>query len=171
MIKYIFHPDYLPEEEFSRVHALLVTGDERILMRVKNGEPRITGGHIDPDDVDMYAALGREVLEEINCEIDRVTYVGYLEMIDEDTGEHEFWARMIALVSKILPPRADPDREEEWIYGRILAPIEVATEELAQAFPTNREFVKEALKVAREQDFWTDLPSEEYEVLNTEKHS
>jgi len=170
MIKYIFHPEYLPEEEFSRVHALLVTGDERILMRVKNGEPRITGGHIDPDDVDMYAALKREVLEEINCEIDRVAYVGYLEMIDEDTEEHEFWARMVARVSKILPPKADPDREEKWIYGRVLAPSEIARDELAKTFPTNAEFVKEALRVAREQDFWIDLPSGDYEVLNVEEH-
>lgn len=170
MIKYIFHPEYLPEEEFSRVHALLVTGDERILMRVKNGEPRITGGHIDPDDVDMYAALKREVLEEINCEIDRVAYVGYLEMIDEDTEEHEFWARMVARVNKILPPKADPDREEKWIYGRVLAPSEIARDELAKTFPTNAEFVKEALRVAREQDFWIDLPSEDYEVLNVEEH-
>ena len=171
MIKYIFHPDYLPEEEFSRIHALLVTGDERILMRIKNSEPRITGGHIDSGDVDMYAALKREVREEINCEVDKIAYVGYLEMIDEDAGAHEFWARMVARVNKILPPKSDPDRAERWVYGRVLAPIEVAKEELAKTFPTNAEFVKEALKVAREQDFWTDLPSEEYEVLNVEEHS
>lgn len=170
MAKYVFYPDYLDENQFSRVHAILVTGDERILLRIKEGEARVTGGHIEPGDVDVYAALKREVLEEINCELDLVKYVGYLEVIDEDEGLHEFYARMVARVSEILPAKADPDKEEKWIYGRVLAPIEIGEGELAKSFPTNAEFVKEALKVAREQDFWTDLPNNEYEVLNVEEH-
>ena len=36
-------------------------------------------------------------------------------------------------MSKILSPKADPDREGNWVYGRTLAPREIATEELAKA--------------------------------------
>lgn len=40
----------LPENDhFDRVHAVLVTHDGRILLRYKNGEARITGGHIMDD--------------------------------------------------------------------------------------------------------------------------
>lgn len=156
----------LPQDgKFSRVHAVLLTKDERVLLRYKNGEPRVTGGRIDEEDKDLEAALRREVLEELNCEIDRCDYLGFIETEDGN------WARMVARVSKILPPRPDPDRDGNWIYGRVLAPREVATEELSQV-PifgfNNAKLLDAAYRIAREKEYFTELPSQEYETLNVE---
>lgn len=161
-----------PEDgEFDRVHAVLLTRDGRVLLRYKNGEPRVTGGRIDPEDKDLRSTLERELLEEINCRIDKCDYLGYLEYIDVETGVRENWARMVARVVKILPAKADPDREGNWIYGRTLAPREMATEELSQVEvfgENNVKLLNEAYKVAREQEYFTELPSQEYEILNVE---
>lgn len=159
--------------KFQRVHAVLVVQDGRILLRYKNGEARITGGRIDASDENLEAALRREVLEEINCEIDKIEYLGYLEaeIKKDDESVKENWARMVARVSKILPPKADPDREGNWVYGRTLAPREIATEELAKApkFGNNNiKILNAAYEVAREKEYFTELPNEEYEVLNVE---
>lgn len=159
--------------KFQRVHAVLVVQDGRILLRYKNGEARITGGRIDASDENLEAALRREVLEEINCEIDKIEYLGYLEaeIRKDDELVKENWARMVARVSKILPPKADPDREGNWVYGRTLAPREIATEELAKApkFGNNNiKILNAAYEVAREKEYFTELPNEEYEVLNVE---
>lgn len=160
-----------PEDgEFQRVHAVLVTTDGRVLLRYKNGEARITGGRIDAKDVDLEATLRREVLEEINCEIDKIEYLGYLEVKIEGDSVQENWARMVARVSEVLPPKADPDREGNWIYGRTLAPAEIAKEELSMFAPMGDtdKLVDYALKVAREREYFTKAPSAEYEVLNVE---
>lgn len=159
--------------KFQRVHAVLVVQDGRILLRYKNGEARITGGRIDASDENLEAALRREVLEEINCEIDKIEYLGYLEaeIRKDDELVKENWARMVARVSKILSPKADPDREGNWVYGRTLAPREIATEELAKApkFGNNNiKILNAAYEVAREKEYFTELPNEEYEVLNVE---
>ena len=70
----------MPEEgEFKRVHAVLVIDDGRILLRYKNGEARTTGGRIEVGDRSLEETLRRELREEINCEIDRCEYLGYLE--------------------------------------------------------------------------------------------
>lgn len=153
--------------EFNRVHAVLLTTDGRVLLRYKNGEPRITGGRLDVTDQSLEAALRREILEELNCEIDRCEYLGYIKTEDGN------WARMVARVSKILPPKPDPDREGNWIYGRVLAPRDIATEELSKV-PTfganNVKLLDAAYKVARENGYFTELPSSEYETLNVETH-
>lgn len=172
------------DEKFSRVHAILLTKDGRVLLRYKNGEPRVTGGRFEEGE-DMVEALKREVREEINCVIDKCDYLGYIEVEKreyydsigvevEDKDGKEAWARMVARISEILPAEADPDREGNWVYGRTLAPREVATEELGKVEifgQNNVKLLNEAYKVAREQEYFTELPSTEYEVLNVEVHA
>lgn len=156
---------YPQDGAFNRAHAILLTKDGRVLLRYKNGEPRITGGRIDASEHGLEETLRREVLEELNCEIDRCDYLGYIEC---DDG---YWARMVARVSKILPPKPDPDRSGNWIYGRVLAPREIAREEMTKVEifgPNNGKLLDAAYKVAREKEYFTELPSEEYETLNVE---
>lgn len=69
---------YPQGEKFNRVHAILLTKDGRVLLRYKNGEPRITGGRIDHGEQSLEETLRREVLEELNCKIDRCDYLGYI---------------------------------------------------------------------------------------------
>lgn len=182
MVEYVFHAGKTPENgEFNRVHAFLVTDDQRVLLRYKNSEARVTGGRLEPNE-ELVPALEREILEELNCKIDRCDYLGYISInrkeYDESIGvESElmdgemYWARMVARVSEILPARADPDRAGNWIYGRTLAPIDIAHEEMDETFPTNREVLDRALKIAREQEYFTKLPNMEYEVINVESHN
>ena len=168
-IQYKLFLGRVPEsKKFDRVHAVLVIKDGRVLLRYKNGEPRITGGRIDADE-DLLVALKREILEELNCEIDLCDYLGYIEATGD--GVMENWARMVARVDKILPPKPDPDRTGNWIYGRVLAPRVVATEEMGKVpvfGENNIKIVDEAYKVARENNYFTELPSQEYETLNVE---
>ncbi len=155
--------------EFTRVHAVLVTADGRVLLRYKNGEPRVTGGHVDPEDADLGAAVRREVLEEINCRIDRCDYLGYVELQNK-VGELELWARVVARVSEIGPVQPDPDRPGAWIYGRTLAPLAEAHREMDEVFPTNREVLTLAWQVADAQGYFTKPHSERIEILNRETH-
>lgn len=171
-----------PEDgKFSRVHAILLTKDGRVLLRYKNGEPRVTGGRFEEGE-DMVAALKREIQEEINCVIDKCDYLGYIEVerrayyesigveVENKDGK-EAWARMVARVTEILPAEADPDWVGNWIYGRALAPREIATEELGRVEifgKNNVRLLDEAYKVAREREYFIELPNTEYEVLNVE---
>ncbi len=157
--------------DFSRIHAILLTDDQRMLLRYKNGEARITGGRIDAGDKDLVTALKRELREEINCEIDKCDYLGYLEAIEPESGDVEYWARMVARVSKIGMPKPDPDRARNWIYGRALVPREQATLELAQASKfakTNLELIDLAYRVAAEKHYFTEKANNTSETLNPE---
>ncbi len=182
MESYVLHLNERPQnDEFRRVHAILVMPDGRVLLRYKNGDPRITGGRIDAGDLDLAATLRREVREEINCEIDRCDYIGYLELekrayyegigvkVDDLEGV-EYWARMVARVSKIGAPQPDPDRENNWIYGRELVTPEVAREKLTNSAPVGNmaELVDLALAVAQEKGYFTEEISQQNEMLNPE---
>lgn len=160
----------LPEGDFSRVHALLVMPDGRVLARRKRGEARITGGHIGPGDTSLEDALRRELLEELNCEVDKIAYVGYVIYENLDTGEVENLARMVARVSKILPARPDPDRENNWIYGRELLPQEFAKEQIvASAMSGNTAELFDACIVTAEANNFFDQPkNSNTEIINDE---
>lgn len=173
MERIIWHAEALPEGvKPERVHAVLVTKDGRVFLRYKNHEVRkVTGGHIDPDDTNMETALVRELLEEINCKIDRQDYLGYLEYINDENGEHEIWARMVARIAEILPAKADVDRDDGMIYGRVLAPLEFAkAEEVKQDLyaATMGEVLERAYKTAQEKGYFIEPINQEKEILNEE---
>lgn len=168
-----------PENKnFERVHAILLTPDGRILLRYKNGEPRVTGGRINADDKSLEAALRREIREEINCEIDRCDYLGYIEaFINEDADStktvHENWARMVVRISKIGQPKPDPDRDKHWIYGRTLVPFENAKNEMgvvSKFGQNNLRVLDAAFETARRENYFTEPYNSETEILNLESH-
>lgn len=169
----LFLGEYPKDHSFNRVHVILLTPDGRVLLRYKNGEPRVTGGRIDATDVDFEAALRREVREEINCEIDKCDYLGYIKFTTstESGPTVEYFARMVARVSKIGTPSPDPDREDNWIYGRTLAPLENAKQELGSVSKfgqNNLKLLDAAYKVAQAQGYFTEKLSTELEILNLE---
>lgn len=173
MEEFILHLKPLPKDRIcNRVHALLVTRDGRMLVRIKNGEARNTGGHIDSEDANIEAALRRELKEEINCEIDKCDYVGYIEYHNPENGSYEVFARMVARVSKIGEAMPDPDRAEKWIYGRALLPLDQAREELTKSMPFGNtdQLFDAAIKIAKENYYFDQPISDQVEVLNLEAH-
>ena len=168
MIRYDFYAEKMPERlEVKQVHAVLLTHDSRVLLRHKNGEARLVGGRPEDNDVDFSDTLQREVMEEVNCEIDKCDYIGYQKVSGD--GEPYAQVRMVARISKIGPALPDPDRTRNWIYGRVLAPSEIAQQELVKSFgEIGDKILKYALKIAREKEYFTELPSQEYETLNVE---
>lgn len=158
----------------SRVHAVLLTPDGRVLVRYKDGTPRkVTGGHIDPDDSDMESALKRELLEEISCKIDRCDYVGYYVYTNEAEQVREIWARMVARVSEILPAQPDPDRAGRWVYGRKLVPISKIDEEKTapqSLVEPMAQLLEAAVKLATEKGYFTEPKNEHVTVINEEEH-
>lgn len=170
-IDFIWRPDErLDFGEYSRVHAFLVTPDGRALLRYKNGEARVTGGRIDADDRNLEEALKRELKEEINVEVDRIDYLGYVEVCDRQSKICDKWARMVARVREIGEPKPDPDRKNNWVYGRTLAPVEVAHREMDTTFPTNRGVLDKALAVAAEKGYFTKSKIAQTQILNMESH-
>ena len=171
MVRYTFYPEIVPDDlEVTQVHAVLLTRDGRVLLRYKNNEARLVGGKPEKIDDNLEATLRREVLEEANCEVDTIDYIGYQKV----TGDGEVpyaQVRMVARISKIGPALPDLDRSGNWIYGRVLAPVEIARQELIKSFgEIGDKILKYALKTAREKAYFTELPSHEYETLNVESH-
>lgn len=157
--------------EFQRAHAVLVTKDGRVLLRYKNGEARpTTGGHVDATDRDLEATLRREVLEEINCRIECCKYLGYLEVINDELQNCENWARYVALVSEIMPAKPDPDRENNWIYGRVLMSLKEALKETDKSSPLGNtvELVEYAYRMAEKYGYFSEAKNEHMKVLNEE---
>lgn len=152
-----------------RVHALLLTKDGRVLLRFKNGEARLTGGRIDNGDANIVEALRREILEEINCQFDKCDYLGYVEC-DNGMGS-EIWARFVVRVAEIGTQVPDPDREGNWVYGRVLAPYDYARKEMmeASAFAeSNALLLERAYAIARQQGYFTDVQNSDVYIINAE---
>lgn len=175
MEKFILHLEPLPENrKVERVHAVLVTDDGRVFLRYKNNAVRkVTGGHIDPEDKDLYAALERELIEEINCKIDKCDYLGYIEYINEEEGLDEIWARMVARVSEVMPAKPDPDCGGEWTYGRMLATPDFARREPVEPegfVQPMAELLECALETAQEKGYFRKPVNAQNETINEEVH-
>lgn len=168
-VKYELILNKLPEDlAVKQVHAVLLTRDGRVLLRYKNGEARLVGGKPEDSDNSWEDTLRREALEEANCEIDKVDYLGYQKVTEVGLAKYA-QVRMVARISQIGTALPDPDRDGNWIYGRVLAPVEIARQELGKSFgKIGEDLLKRALEIAREKEYFTELPSQEYETLNVE---
>lgn len=169
-----WYEEKLPKNlTLATVHAVIVTKDGRVLIRYKNGNVRkVTGGHIEPDDKDIEAALKREILEEINCKIDKCDYLGYIIYRAPD-GTEEVRLRMVARLAEVGSAQPDPACEDTWTYGRaIMSPEEaeseaVEDEQFAKIMPR---IMKLALEAAEKNGYFTEPISKEKEVINLEEH-
>ena len=166
MIKYTWHEEEIPKNlEIKQVHGVLVTDDGRIMVRIKNGSYRLTGGHPEPEDTDPVATMQREAKEEADCELDFIDYIGYQEV----TGDGEPYAQMrvVARIAKINPATPDPDRSGSWTYGRKLITPADAIENLPFG-EINEKLIFKAMDIATENNYFTEPISEEEELINPE---
>ena len=94
-------------ESFSGYMQYLLYKMDGFYCVIKMAKRGLRVEEFDASDENLEAALRREVLEEINCEIDKIEYLGYLEVemrryydeigLDyEIVREKENWARMVA---------------------------------------------------------------------------
>lgn len=82
-----------------RVRAILVTDDERLLV-IKRTRPGITtywvlpGGHVEPDDADLEAALHRELDEELVGDAEVHALIQVLDGEDGSDRQYFYLARI-----------------------------------------------------------------------------
>ena len=166
MTKYVWHNEEIPNSlKIKQVHAVLVTADGRILLRIKNGSYRLTGGHPEAVDQDYRATIRREALEEADVEVDKIDYIGYQEVFEDD--EHYAQMRTVARVSKIHPATPDPDRRGQWTYGRILVTPDEARAQLPFG-ELNLPLVNNAIHTATKRGYFTEPTNQNRELINSE---
>lgn len=146
-----------------QVHGVLVTRDGRVLVRRKNGESRLTGGR--PENEETWEeTLCREALEESSVCLGDMEYLGYQVPEGEDYAQ----VRMVALIEEILPAKPDPDRDNNWIYGRELMPVSEARKCFGQSFGEIGEIlIDRAAEVAKSRQWFVSKNSLK-EILNLE---
>lgn len=163
-MKYIWYEQTVPDGmEARQVHGVLLTHDGRVLIRIKNGQARLTGGHPEPGE-SWSDTLDREALEESSVVCGEMAYLGYQVPESEDYAQ----VRLVATIEEILPAQPDPDRSNNWIYGRELVPIAEAQKRLEASFGENGgRMLDLAVKIA-EGHGWFTFKNSELEVLNSE---
>ena len=136
------HPP--PDLKITQVYGLLFTDCERLLLFVaQKGNYSLPGGSPEPCDGSIADTLRREVLEEVNTEIQEPVIVGY----QTADGENFAQVRMTAMIKEIKPARPDP--ATGLTYKRLLAIPEKAIE-LLKWHDTGAAQVNAAVKIARE---------------------
>jgi 8-oxo-dGTP pyrophosphatase MutT (NUDIX family) len=117
----------------TQCYGICYTENLEILTFKKPGKGRynLPGGTPDSNE-DLIATLRREVLEEVDVEVDSIEYLGAIQVefligSDERSGLKKFYQlRFIAKIKNILEQTPDPDNGE--IYERVFVPCDVVTE-------------------------------------------
>ena len=122
--------DTIPEGmKITQVYAVILDRDGRVMLRrekTADGGTRysLAGGRPEPFDSGMEDTCRRELLEEVNTEIETPVYIGY-QLVDEENGTPAYaQVRMVALIRKIGEKRPDPDNGET--YDRLMVSPEKA---------------------------------------------
>ena len=121
MAKYTWREGSVPENlKVTQVYGVIFSRDGRVLLSVDGGKYSLIGGHPEEFDGGMAATLKREVLEEVNIEIENPIMLGYQE-VDEENGLPVYaQVRMAALIASVGEIRPDVDNGKT--YGRLLVP-------------------------------------------------
>jgi len=110
-----------PEIPITQVYGFLFTGDGRLLLFKDDETYSIPGGHPELFDNGIEGTLRREVIEEVNVNIDMPAIVGY-RYIDSEYAQ----VRMAAMIKEIGPVQPDPATGRT--YERYLVSPEKAIE-------------------------------------------
>jgi ADP-ribose pyrophosphatase YjhB (NUDIX family) len=98
-----------------RVRAILVTDDERLLVikRTRPGTPTywvLPGGHVEPGDADLEAALHRELHEELAGDAAIHALVQILDGEDGSDRQYFYLRAFVPGDSRTAPARSSPTR-------------------------------------------------------------
>ena len=117
--------------KITQVYAVMLDRDSRVMLRVEkttDGRTRysLAGGRPEPFDRGIEDTCRREVLEEVNTEIETPVYIGYQQVDEEDGTLAYAQVRMAALIREIGIKKPDPDNGR--IYDRLMISAEKAAE-------------------------------------------
>ena len=106
-----------------QVYCIMLDRKGRVMLRVEKKPDRIkyslAGGRPEVYDNRIEGTCRRELLEEVNTEIETPVYIGY-QLVNEGNGTPAYaQVRMAALIRKIGPKQPDPDNGKT--YDRLLA--------------------------------------------------
>lgn len=114
----------------TQVYGIILDREGRVMLRVEKHAGGIRyslgGGRPEPFDDGIEATCRRELLEEVNTEIETPVYIGY-QLVDEGDGTPPYaQVRMAALIRRIGEKKPDPDNGET--YDRYMVSPERAAE-------------------------------------------
>ncbi len=117
MVKYSWHKSEVPADlEIKQVYGIAFSEDNRILLRIEDGDYKLTGGK--PENEERFEdTLKREYKEELNTELYNIYYLGYLS-VERNNNPPYAQVRMIAKIKSINQKNCDPDNGKT--YGRKL---------------------------------------------------
>lgn len=155
MVKYTWKKENVPSYlKVRQVYAVAFNNMGNIILQIDRGKYKLTGGKPEDTDRDYEDTVKREYLEEINVELESVTYLGYL--LVEEEQEKYAQVRMIAKIKEIGIPKED-----------------IATKRTYQRFMSNTTNVKKYLNYEEAGNALLDdaikLAKEKYSLKFTEK--
>lgn len=114
----------------TQVYGIILDREGRVMLRLEKTAGGIRyslgGGRPEPFDDGIEATCRRELLEEVNTEIEMPVYIGY-QLVDEEDGTSPYaQVRMAALIKRIGEKKPDPDNGET--YDRYMVSPERAAE-------------------------------------------
>jgi len=146
VVKYTWYNNSVPTDlKVRQVYGIAFTEDGRIILRIENNKYNLTGGK--PEENESYEeTLKREYIEELNVELDKCYYLGYL--LVEDNNEKYAQVRMIAKIKSINENHGDPATGE--MYGRELVNTDKVKDLLNYKGIAGNLMVDEAIQKAKE---------------------
>ena len=146
MVKYSWIKGNLPKNyKVRQVYGIVFSNDCRIVLRIENNKYKLTGGK--PKNNELFEeTLKREYIEELNIEIDNISYLGYL-LVEENDDKYA-QVRMIARVDKINDNRPDIDNGK--LYGRFFSNLENVKKYLNYSDLAGNTMLDEAIEKAKE---------------------
>ena len=131
MARFEWVGDRVPEGmRITQVYGIILDREGRVMLRLEKTAGGIRyslgGGRPEPFDDGIEATCRRELLEEVNTEIETPVYIGY-QLVDEGDGTPPYaQVRMAALIRRIGEKKPDPDNGET--YDRYMVSPERAAE-------------------------------------------
>ena len=131
MARFEWVGDRVPEGMMiTQVYGIILDREGRVMLRLEKTAGGIRyslgGGRPEPFDDGIEATCRRELLEEVNTEIETPVYIGY-QLVDEGDGTPPYaQVRMAALIRRIGEKKPDPDNGKT--YDRYMVSPERAAE-------------------------------------------
>ena len=112
----------------TQVYGIILDRAGRVMLRAEKKTEGIKyslgGGRPEPYDAGIEDTCRRELLEEVNTEIEKPVYIGY-QLVDEENGTPQYaQVRMAAMIRRIGEKQPDPDNGKT--YDRLMVSPERA---------------------------------------------